>query len=584
MDDDENEGTPVPNVFHDLSGGGESSTLPLHGTPDTDTDPYLLNVMECWPHRLKALAERVNAAAMKWMANVAERDACVRGAARDRRVAQAVALASVWDQRLCQFREAVALHNARQARKAAENEIASEAMLAYKVELAIRGGRPDALPTVMYDASRKRFLLWEGRWRLDTLGHAFDVVGEHVQQLTPAAKWNNAKVYNAVLQHLRAKPGLVTDGGEWDADPMLLGTPGGVVNLRTGELREYQLEDRVTKSTAVTPAPGKPERWLQFLGEATGGDSEFIRAMQKAAGYCLTGLTHEQVLVFVHGVGGTGKGTLMRVLYGLLKDYATEAADSVIEKRSTSAHPTDLMALKGARLVTVSETSQGKAWNDKRVQQFTGEDPITARGMGENFQTFLPSFKLVVIGNHAPKITGVSGAMKRRLRVFPFNRMPAQVDAHLSEKLRSEWPQILQWAIEGCLLWQQEGLGRFTAEREATSEFFESEDTIGEWLEELTERVEGAFTSSRDLVESYNEFRRHAGLFPVEQKLLIDDLVTRDGLARDKGGKGTRGVRGIKITRALSYRTVSTCEPTDIPDGSMPNNVVDLSTRKTSQE
>lgn len=585
--DDKTQGNPlVPDKVFDLSGNGQSpqsgvmSAPKKRELPDTGTDPYAVEVGDHWPHRLKALAERANGAAMKWAAKVEEERKSVRDSAIDRCIEQQRLLARKWDEHICRFKEALALHNERQARKAADADIASEALLAYKVELAIRGGKPDGPPTVLYDAPRKKFLLWGGRWKLDTLGLAFSVVGDQVQSLTPAAKWNNAKTYNAILQHIKAAPGMVTDGSEWDADHMLLGTPGGVVDLSSGELREYRLGDRVTKSTAVTPAPGRPDRWLQFLAEATGKDAEFILALQKFCGYCLTGQTDEQVLTFIHGLAGTGKGTLVRVLFGILGDYAVEAAESVIEKRNTTAHPTELIALKGARLVTVSETGRGREWNDKRVQQFTGDDPITARGMQENFTTFLPTFKLVIVGNYAPKMASVTGAMKRRLRVFPFNCQPAEVDTHLKAKLREEWPQILQWMVEGCLVWQREGLGRFTAEKLATEAFFENEDVVSDWLDELCERVEGAFTSYRDLLESYNSFRRHAGMFPVEQKLLMDDLSDR-GFERSKGGKGTRGMRGIKVVRSLEYR-LSTCEPQ--PVAGAPDNVVDLQARKGGKE
>jgi putative DNA primase/helicase len=39
----------------------------------------------------------------------------------------------------------------------------------------------------------------------------------------------------------------------WDADPWLLGTPGGTIDLRTGELRPPNPQDAITKLTAVAP-------------------------------------------------------------------------------------------------------------------------------------------------------------------------------------------------------------------------------------------------------------------------------------------------------------------------------------------
>jgi putative DNA primase/helicase len=59
---------------------------------------------------------------------------------------------------------------------------------------------------------------------------------------------------------------------------MLLGTPGGTVDLRTGELRQAERKDMITKLTACAPAdPGsQPERWLAFLYEIFGGDADLV--------------------------------------------------------------------------------------------------------------------------------------------------------------------------------------------------------------------------------------------------------------------------------------------------------------------
>ena len=101
---------------------------------------------------------------------------------------------------------------------------------------------------------------------------------------------------------------MTADG--WNSDPMLLGTPGGTVDLRTGELRESRREDGITKTTSVAPLDEPCPRWIQFLNEATGNDADLIRFLQQWCGYGLTGLTREHALVFVYGSGGNGKSRL----------------------------------------------------------------------------------------------------------------------------------------------------------------------------------------------------------------------------------------------------------------------------------
>ena len=140
--------------------------------------------------------------------------------------------------------------------------------------------------------------------------------------------------------------------------------------------------------------------------------------------------------------------------------------------------------LRGARMVTASETEEGRSWAESRIKQMTGGDPITARFMQKDFFTFQPAFKLTIIGNHKPLLRNVDEAARRRFNLVPFNRMPANVDRQLPEKLREEWPGILRWMIEGCLDWQENGLVRPDSVIRATESYFEDQDLLSQWLAE----------------------------------------------------------------------------------------------------
>src|SRR6201993_1417127 len=121
-------------------------------------------------------------------------------------------------------------------------------------------------------------------------------------------------------------------------------------------------------------------------------------------------------------------------------------------------HPTDLAMRAGARLVTASETEEGRPWAEARIKALTGGDPISARFMRRDFFTYVPTFKLIVIGNHKPVLHNVDEAAKRRFNIVPFILKPATPDRELEQKLMQEAPAILQWMIEGCLDWLQNGL------------------------------------------------------------------------------------------------------------------------------
>jgi putative DNA primase/helicase len=224
-----------------------------------------------------------------------------------------------------------------------------------------------------------------------------------------------------------------------DSDPMLLATPSGTVDLRTGKLSEADPSDFITRCTSVGPAaPGTlAPTWQRFLNEATGGDHELIAFLQRWAGYCLTGETIEHALMFVYGPGGNGKTVFVNTLAGILGSYGTVSPMDTFTEHYGDRHPTDLAMLRGARLVTASETEEGRAWAESRIKQLTGGEPITARFMRQDFFTFVPNFKLLIVGNHKPVLRNVDEAARRRFRIVPFTRKPANPDPRLADKLRN---------------------------------------------------------------------------------------------------------------------------------------------------
>jgi len=138
-------------------------------------------------------------------------------------------------------------------------------------------------------------------------------------------------------------------------------------------------------------------------------------------------------------------------------EVLTDSMDTFTASQ-TERHPTDMAMLRGARLVTAQETEEGRYWAESKIKSLTGGDPVTARFMRQDFFTYQPTFKLVIVGNHRPGIRNVDDAMRRRLHLIPFTYKPPRPDKDLPERLRAERPGILAWAVQGCLEWQRVGL------------------------------------------------------------------------------------------------------------------------------
>lgn len=303
----------------------------------------------------------------------------------------------------------------------------------------------------------------------------------------------SASTVAAVQTLLKMEGQIVVNAEVMDADPWVLGTPGGTVDLKTGEILSAEPMRNISKLVYVTPVyrQGAPI-WFDFLKTATNGDEMLQAYLQRLAGYCLTGVTSEQTLSFLWGPGGNGKSVFVNTVVGIMGEYAKVAPMETFTASLGDRHPTELAGLQGARLVTASETQEGRGWDEAKVKAITGGDKITARYMHRDFFTFDPTFKLVFLGNHKPTIGNLDDAMRRRFHMVPFTVKPPVVNRQLFDQLKQEWPAILGWMIEGCLEWQKVGLNPPEAVLAATREYFEEEDPFGRWIEERTMAGEGA--------------------------------------------------------------------------------------------
>jgi putative DNA primase/helicase len=407
-----------------------------------------------------------------------------------------------------------------------------------------------------YVAAWGRWLVWDGhRWRTEDTLAATDLIRSvcrhaavHADNPKLAAKLAASGTVGGVERLARADRRHAATTAEWDADPWLLNTPGGVVDLRTGRQRPHDRADRMTKITTATPG-GECPTWRQFLDEVTGGDKELQSYLQRMAGYTLTGSTQEHALFFLYGTGANGKSVFVNTLATILGDYAANAPMDTFMETRTDRHPTDMAGLRGARFVAAIETEQGRRWAESKVKNLTGGDKISARFMRQDFFEFFPQFKLVVAGNHKPAIRNIDEAMKRRLHLIPFTVTvpPERRDKHLQHKLLAERDGILAWAVQGCLDWQR--IGRLDPPKQvvdATEEYFEAEDALGRWLDERCVREPNTKSLTAELFNDWKQWAEAAGEFVGAQRRFSDLLITR-GLEKWRNGMGVRGFQGIGL-------------------------------------
>jgi putative DNA primase/helicase len=406
-----------------------------------------------------------------------------------------------------------------------------------------------------YVAKGKGWERWDGaRWQPDQKRTAFNcaraicrefghAAGKNLQRTIASAKTRAAVVSLAQDDHI-----IAATADQFDADPWLLNTPDGTVELKTGQLRLHERGDYITKLTSVAPDPKcATPQWQQFLQRVTGGDQELQQYLKRCCGYLLTGNTGEHALFFLWGTGANGKSTFINVVTSIMADYGRVVPMEMLLYSRNERHPTELAGLVGARVATAIETGAGRGWDEPKIMQQTGGDKISARFMQQDFFDFTPQFKLLVAGNHKPNLRSVNEAIRRRLHLVPFNvTIPKEErDPKLGEKLKAEWPGILAWMIDGCREWQSQGLAPPAAVLDASEDYLEEQDLIGQFLNEKCIIDKKKVVASSILFEEWRKFAEVQGEKPGHQRTFNAALEAK-GFKQERS-KQSRTIRGLTL-------------------------------------
>lgn len=416
---------------------------------------------------------------------------------------------------------------------------------------------------IRYIPEFKHWLIWgDTRWLMDDAGTIMQrakdtatLIYSEAKQAAEASNTDRAKQLashagktqhinrlKAMIELAQTEPGILARQNALDRDNWLLGVSNGVVNLKTGLLRDPRREDLIIKQAFTIYDPNaRCPVFLGFITRTMGDKQNLVDFIQRAIGYSLTGETTEQCLFFLYGSGQNGKSTLLNAIKEMLGDYAMQCpAETLMVKQGSGNATNDIARLRGSRFVATSETEEGRRFAESMIKQLTGQDTISARFLFAEYFEYTPNFKIWLAANHKPVIRGDDFAIWRRIRLIPFTVTipPEEKDSALPEKLRQELPGILAWAVQGCLEWQRQGLNPPEEVLNATEEYKNDMDLIGNWLEEcciVTPRVTAKASS---LYNSYKQWVEDNGGYPLSSTKFGLKMGDR-GFKKEKSGTMT---------------------------------------------
>lgn len=371
---------------------------------------------------------------------------------------------------------------------------------------------------------------------------------------------------------------------KFNAYPHLLASNNGVINLRTGQLEEAKKNQYLTSYVNLdynsdVPAP---RRFIQFINEIFDGDEALINYVHKMLGYCITGESKEQALFWFNGRASNGKSLLVKVINSIFGDLcSTITSEALAKKGSQSEINTSLYQAKNARMVFSSENEADMSFNFSLIKQITGEDPIKVRTLFKTPIEFKAKFKMLFVSNPRLNLGYEQDAMRRRIKVIPFNvtfddvqertvidgRTHLPKDLDLYGKLMAERESILKWFVDGAVKWYCEGLGeepdackeaynqycqanqrKQIAKKDGSTMFDDENSATGYIINNLdfTGRFED-IVQSTEVYEAYQQQCEQTDEEAVTQTAFGRLMNDVQGVSNKKGAGGLKFYHGVKF-------------------------------------
>lgn len=351
---------------------------------------------------------------------------------------------------------------------------------------------------------------------------------DHKLAEDPAVKgWAAAQSANRIASIIRLAKGiLIRDAADFDRDPDLLNTPGGVVDLRTGEVHPHDPARLITKITGVAYVPGAESPALKAALEAIPDDSR--EWLQRRLGEAATGHSGEQ-LVLLSGTGRNGKTLLMGAAFRALGGYAAKVPNTLLlRQRHSGAATPEKMTLRGVRLAYMEETPEDGYLDANMVKDLLDAEEIEGRHLFKNIVSWKPTHSMFLNTNHPPTMGDTGDAAWRRLTRldFPyrFRRADEQIESDRDRRGDPELKRALsgeQAGQEALLAWIVAGSRAFYAAGPEEAAPVSVAAGIQRWREESDDLLRfiaeemawdsDSMVARSDMYEAFAEWLRRGG-------------------------------------------------------------------------
>jgi P4 family phage/plasmid primase-like protien len=369
--------------------------------------------------------------------------------------------------------------------------------------------------------------------------YALDRFREVLEEIRAAGQANSNAVdgWRSMLSAGRMRSVLALARGiverkadELDADPDLLNTPSGVVDLQTGELHPHDPTLLMTRITSGSYRPGftHPD-WTKALEALPEPERHWF---QTRIGQGITGhRTPDGVLPILQGAGENGKSLLTTDgTVPALGDYASVASPKLFQFSKGTEHSEERATLRGKRLLIAEELTEGRSIDVTALKQIQDVGRITARHVFQKNMTFRATHSLFTTTNYVPVVSETDHGTWRRLSllVFPYTfRKPGEVlqsdsdrvgdptlKARIEHNTDHQHDAIVTWTVEGAIHWCADPATSLTPtptiKTDTRAWRADADRILGFWDERLTADRDACILTT-EMLEAFNSWLQGNG-------------------------------------------------------------------------
>lgn len=365
---------------------------------------------------------------------------------------------------------------------------------------------------------------------------------EYLKEVEKAQIKNINKVANkagkdAMLYEIQSIHDIPVENDQFDTQEYLLNTDSGVVDLLTGEIKPHSKSYMLSKNTNCKVSFEEPKVFLKFLHDIFKRDNpqeteEIINVQQLLLGESLTGRTNKDHLIILYGNGSNGKSTYISTINDVVGDYGTSMnSDMLLQKPNSSSQANEfsLSALRGARIVSTSETGEGKKLDEVMIKQILSGEKINAQEKYGRPYSFRPTFSPWMSTNNKPIIRATDYGTWRRIFFVPFlNTFSGDnKDVNMPKKLAAEYPQILGWMIKGAVKLYKEYhniIPKVRCLEEALADYKKELDVVAAFLNDRCIPFAGLEISANTLYEEYKKWARQNEEYLKSERKFREDV------------------------------------------------------------